>query len=183
MNNFVHLKNFLFAEVTSLGFAYGLIQKYASDSVKVFEATPTPRGAIVVLVSGSIVPLQLIEAEIRSVDEVENFWLRERLSEKVINAYLNQTLHSIKDNLVLIETDSICDALRAAELSVQCNLEICEFRIFRSTIHRCNLSLDTKQSLSEINKVFAPLTAAKKAKVYYIASPNSELRSQFHLEP
>ena len=46
VNQLVYLRNFLFLEVTSLGFAYLLIQKYTNEThVKVFEASPTPRGA------------------------------------------------------------------------------------------------------------------------------------------
>lgn len=182
----VYMKNFLFLELTSLGFAYSLIQKHTAHSeIKVFESSPTPRGAVLVLTSGSFAPLESILAEIKGNEsqmaQVENVWLRQDLPEKVISAYLNQFLNPLDGHLVLIESESICESVKAVWLAVQQGLEICEFRTLRSSVYRCMVSLSTKLSQVEIEKLFAPLSATKKIKVSYFSSPSEELKNQFTL--
>ncbi len=187
MNQFVFLKNFLFLELTSLGSAYTLVQKFTTDSqVKVFEASPTPRGALLVLASASLDSLNLILASLRGNSEaqtsVENSWLGEDLSEKIIEAYLNQVLTPIKNNLVLVETESICEAIRATVMAVDKNFEICEFRTLRSAIYKCIVSLTTQLSQSEVETIFSTLVTTKKIKLTFVADPTLEIRNQYNLE-
>ena len=178
------MKHFLFLELTSLGFAYQLIQKHTVNTeIKVFEASPTPRGAILVLAAGNFAHLESVVAELKSNESqmamVENSWLRQDVPEKVIAAYLNQILTPLMDHLVLIESESICESVKAVWLAVQQGIEICEFRTLRSSIYRCMVSLSTTLSLSETEKLFAPLTATKKIKISYFSSPSAELKNQF----
>lgn len=187
MNNFVFLKNALFLELNSLGYAYSLVQKYCDESqVKVFEASPTPRGAILILASNSIKGLQDIADSIIGQNEhqmfIENSWLGENLSEKLIEAYLNQILSPIKENLVLVETTSVCEAVKATALALDKNFEICEFRMLRSTVYRCVVSLTTALPSSEVERIFAHLTTTRKITLNFISSPKSELRNQYNLE-
>ena len=181
-----YMKNFLFLELASLGFAYSLIQKHtANTEIKVFESSPTPRGAVLILTSGSFGQLESVLSEIKAnasqMAQIENVWLRQDLPEKVIAAYLNQILNPLTDHLVLIESESICESVKAVWLAVQQGIEICEFRTLRSSVYRCMISLSTKNSQAETEKLFAPLIATKKIKATYFSSPSVELKNQFTL--
>lgn len=163
------------------------MQKYSDETqVKVFEASPTPRGAILILASASSADLKVIGTAIRSNSQyqpfIENLWLGENLSEKLINAYLNQILAPLKNHLVLIETESVCEALKAASLALDNNLEICEFRTLRSAVYKCIVSLTTSLSQSDIETIFAHLTVSRKISLNYFATPARELRNQYNLE-
>lgn len=187
MNQFVYLKNALFLELTSLGFAYSLVQKYSDDKqIKVFEASPTPRGAILILTSSTLASLESIATAVctNSKDQsfVENSWLCENLSSKLVESYLNQILAPLKDNLVLIESDSVCEAVKAAALALDNNLEICEFRTLRSTVYKCIVSLTTSLSKDDVEKYFATMMANRKINLSYFSAPTRELRNQYHLE-
>lgn len=183
MNQFVYLKHGLFLELKSLGFAYSIVQKYANnDQVKVFEASPTPRGAILILTSMSIDFLQAIIENLNQQNAfIENLWLAENLSEKLIEAYLNQVLAPLQDNLVLLESESVCEAVRAVTTAINNAVEICEFRILRSTIYKCIVSLTTSLTQFEIEKLFSDATAGGKLSLTYISSPHQELRNQYNL--
>lgn len=187
MNQFVYLKHGLFLELKSLGLAYSLVQKYASgDQVKVFEASPTPRGSILILTSSSLELLQAIATDVAQQGEyqafTENSWLGANLSEKLIEAYLNQILAPLKENLVLLESESVCEAVKAAAMALDKNLEICEFRTLRSTVYKCVVSLTTSLSKTEVEGLFSAMTATRKISLTYISNPHRELRNQYNLE-
>lgn len=187
MNQFVYLKNFLFLELTSLGFAYALIQKFADETqIKVFEASPTPRGSILILVSPSTEALRAVLTNISGATEfqtqIENTWLGEGLSERLIEAYLNQILAPLKENLVLFESESICESVKATALALDNNFEICEFRILRSAVYKCIVSLTTSLTKTDVEKMFTTLVTTKKIKLSYVAVPTRELRNQYNLE-
>jgi hypothetical protein len=180
------MKNFLFLELTSLGLAYSLIQKHTNMSdIKVFESSPTPRGAVLILTSPVYSHLESVWLELKSNEselaQVENFCLSQDLPEKVIAAYLNQTLNPLEGHLVLIESNSICESIKSIWLAVQNEIEICEFRTLRSSVYRCMVSLSTKSTRTEIEKLFGPLSATKKITVFYISTPTDELKNQFTL--
>lgn len=187
MNEFVYLKNGLFLELTSLGYAYQLVQKYSADSqIKVFEASPTPRGSLLILMSSSFAALKAIDASISTDRQngsfIENSWMEQDLSEKLIEAYLNQILAPLQKNLVLIETESVCEALKAASLALKNGLEICEFRTLRSSVYKCCVSLTSSHARNEIDEIFAANKSQKNFYLHYFENPVPEIRNQYHLE-
>lgn len=183
MSDLIYLKNLLVLETTSFGFVYFLIQKYTTNSdIKVFEATPTPRGAILVLAAQNVEWLEKIEAEVKNNNEqIENIRLCANVSEKVLAAYLNQILEPLKDHLVLLESDSICESLKALTMAIKANMDVCEFRILRSSTYKCVISLSTKLTEDEVARLFKLITP-KKVQLNYFSHPTFELRQQFNLE-
>ena len=185
-NELVFLKNGLFLELTSLGFAYSLVQHYSKNAqIKIFEASPTPRGAILILMSSSSKSLETIATEILSNDQnkpfIENSWLGQNLSESLIEAYLNQVLAPLKENLILIETESVCEAVKAAAMALENSLEICEFRTLRSAVYKCCLSLTSIHSKNEIEKIFGHTKDQRNFRLNYFEKPTQELRNQYNL--
>lgn len=184
------LKNFCFFETNSLGSSYRISQKLAAKLPhKIFEASVTPSGSILVItfemdLSASQIKNLLAEADLQA--SIKSWHLSLATSQELIDGYLNQTMRPLNGNLVVVEGDLFSAVLPVVESMILADLQIIEFRILRSAKNVFCISFDSTFSDQELKKIISEakqnlqdLELQNHVHVSLITKPNSEIRSQY----
>lgn len=172
------LSNLLCFELTKLGAAYQIIQSEVDNALLyVFEISPTPGGAILILTSDSAQNAQLsLKKIIANFKEYILFSTHVTLAQpNVLEAYLSQNTPLCAQQIAFFETQSVVEGFQIAAQLDQSNVQVLDFRVLRSTTTKVIIIATD----NELKEKIAPL---KRYQPILIEQPSKVVKSFFEIQ-
>lgn len=174
-----------------LGYSYKLSQLLsATIPHKIFEASVTPSGSILVIAFEKEVQPTHIKQWIMSDPEiataVKSWHLSLNANRELIDGYLNQIMRPINGRLVLVEGRLFAAVFPVIESLLSQGLQIVEFRLLRSHQNQFCVSFTTILAPEELDKKISQATAIIEnlelkvaVSITSINSPSEEIINQY----
>lgn len=174
------LSNLLCFELTRLGAAYQIIQSAVDNTtLRVFEMSPTPSGAILILAASDRSHAESFFKKITSeFKETLLFQTLVQLEQaQVLEAYLSQNKTKCDSQIAIFEMESVSQGFHIASQLSQLGIQVLDFRVLRSASNR-TIVIATD---SELKNKISQNVDLKKCHPTIIDQPNSAVRSFFEL--
>jgi len=139
-------------EFTRYGACYQILNQISSDGIfEVFEVSPTPQGGILILLAKEKIISETFYSSIMTQfkNTMTDAVLIEDIRLEVLQTYLSQNKPEIKNSLYFYELDGVCKSLKKAQDILSHGGELIDFRVLRSTNHRCIIITDKAVEPSE----------------------------------
>ncbi len=166
----------LVVEAKSISVGYELLQNFSSASAHLLEAFPTLTGNFVILLNGHKNDLLKNHKELPKKDLIDSAVI-ENVNEHVLKGFYNLLKISPRDDVLVIETKTLCEAFRISASAVNTGLEIVELRSARSLVG-INLLVLTGPK-SSLQKIVRALKGNKKIKAFRIIEIGDSFRRFF----
>lgn len=185
------LKHFCFFETKSLGTSYKLSQLLSATLPhKIFEASVTPSGSILVIAFEKEVQASQINLWVKSDSEissaVKSWHMSLNTNSELIDGYLNQIMRPINGRLVIVEGHLFASVFPVIESLLSEGLKIIEFRLIRSHQNRFCVSFsanlethDLEQKISQAMDLIKNPSLQAAIQVSLIHSPSEEIKNQY----
>lgn len=152
------LKHFCFFETKGLGFSYKLSQLLSAQLPhKIFEATVTPSGSILVIAFQDKIEtsqmIQWIERDAEIASAIKSWHLSLNTNAELIDGYLNQIMRPISGRLVIVEGFLFAAVFPVIESLIEAGLIIAEFRLLRSHQNHFCVSFTTTIDAKKLEQI------------------------------
>lgn len=149
-------------DLSSYGSALAIVNQFCDDQdVKCFEVSPVGSAALVILATKEPMAAQVLKVEITSQwgQSVICMAVIEDAHVDLLKTYLSQTSVSTSQNILVLESPHISEAMAAADQLLKSSISLLDFRVVRTfpsnailtaTLNRLEALID----FSEKNKNF-----------------------------
>ncbi len=177
MNSYRHL---VVVDLSSYGSALALINQFSDDlDVKVFEISPLGSAALLILMTKESMAAEVLKNEIiayRSAAIIKIAVIKDA-HEELLKTYLSQNNPGLKNEMIVLESPYVSDAMLAADQLLKKSISLDDFRVVRTFPSNSILVA----SHSELNHLVEFGNQNSNLKSTLISNVGASLRSYFEV--